>query len=113
MYRFTLAAAALFATGSLSAELLEKPTLSRTSIVFVYANELWSVPRNGGDAKRLTAGPGLKTNPKFSPDGSQIAFTAEYDGNVDVFTVPAEGGVPKRVTFHPAPDVVLGWTPDG
>jgi tricorn protease len=113
MYRFTLAAAALFATATLSAELLEKPTLSRTSIVFVYANELWSVPRNGGDAKRLTAGPGLKTNPKFSPDGSQIAFTAEYDGNVDVFTVPAEGGVPKRVTFHPAPDIVLGWTPDG
>jgi tricorn protease len=113
MYRFTLAAAALFATASLSAELLEKPTLSRTSIVFVYANELWSVPRNGGEAKRLTAGPGSKTNPKFSPDGSQLAFTAEYDGNVDVFTVPAEGGVPKRVTFHPAPDVVLGWTPDG
>jgi tricorn protease len=113
MYRFTLAAAALFATTSLSAELLEKPTLSRTSIVFVYANELWSVPRNGGEAKRLTAGPGLKTNPRFSPDGSQIAFTAEYDGNVDVFTVPAEGGVPKRVTFHPAPDLVLGWTPDG
>jgi len=112
MYRFALAAA-LFASTTWSAELLEKPTLSRTSIVFVYADDLWSVPREGGVAKRLTAGGGLKTNPKFSPDGSQIAFTAEYDGNVDVFTVPAEGGVPKRVTFHPAADTVLGWTPNG
>ena len=113
MHRFTLAAAALFATTTCSAELLEKPTLSRTAIVFVYADELWSVPREGGEAKRLTVGGGTKTNPKFSPDGSQIAFTAEYDGNVDVFTMPASGGVPKRVTFHPSPDVVLGWTPDG
>jgi tricorn protease len=114
MHRFTLTAAALFATSTIcSAALLEKPTLSKTAIVFVYADELWSVPRDGGEAKRLTAGGGTKTNPKFSPDGSQIAFTAEYDGNVDVFTIPAEGGVPKRVTFHPSPDVVLGWTPDG
>jgi tricorn protease len=113
MHRFTLAAAALFATTVCSADLLEKPTLSRTTIVFVYADELWSVPRDGGEAKRLTAGGGTKTNPKFSPDGSQIAFTAEYDGNVDVFTIPAEGGVPKRITYHPSPDVVLGWTPDG
>ncbi|HLK20206.1 MAG TPA: PDZ domain-containing protein [Bryobacteraceae bacterium] len=112
MYRFTLAAA-LFAVAGWSAELLEKPTLSQSSIVFVYADDLWSVPREGGQAKRLTAGGGQKTNPKFSPDGSQIAFTAEYDGNVDVFTVPASGGVPKRVTFHPAPDTVLGWTPNG
>jgi tricorn protease len=114
MHRFTLAAFALFASTAWSAELLlQKPTLSRTSIVFVYAGDLWSVPRTGGEAKRLTAGVGAKTNPKFSPDGSQIAFTGEYDGNVDVFTIPAEGGVPKRVTFHPSPDVVLGWTPDG
>jgi tricorn protease len=113
MHRFTLAAAALFATTACSAQLLEKPTLSKTSIVFVYADELWTVPRDGGEAKRLTAGGGAKTNPKFSPDGSRIAFTAEYDGNVDVFTIPAEGGVPKRVTFHPSPDVALGWTPDG
>ena len=112
MYRLALATA-LFAVTAWSAELLEKPTLSQSSIVFVYADDLWSVPREGGQAKRLTAGGGQKTNPKFSPDGSQIAFTAEYDGNVDVFTVPASGGVPKRVTFHPAPDTVLGWTPNG
>jgi len=93
--------------------LLRSPTLSRTSIVFVYAGDLWSVPRAGGEATRLTAGIGAKSGPKFSPDGTQIAFTAEYDGNMDVFTIPASGGVPKRVTFHPSADIVVGWSPDG
>ena len=49
----------------------------------------------------------------FSPDGATIAFTGEYDGNIDVFTIPSSGGVPKRLTFHPAPDEVVGWSPDG
>ena len=93
--------------------LLQKPTLNKTHIVFVYAGDLWSVPRDGGDAVRLTSGAGNETDPAFSPDGSQIAFTGEYDGNVDVFVMPASGGVPKRLTWHPAPDRVLGWAPDG
>jgi tricorn protease len=93
--------------------LLQKPTLSRTHIVFSYAGDLWSVPREGGDAARLTSGAGIETDPAFSPDGKLIAFTGEYDGNVDVFVVPAAGGVPKRLTWHPAPDRVLGWTADG
>ncbi len=114
MCRFSLCIAALFTISATAGPLLlQKPALSRTAIVFVYAGDLWSVPREGGEALRLTAGAGVKTNPKFSPDGSEIAFTAEYDGNVDVFTVPAEGGVPRRVTYHPASDIVLGWTPDG
>src|SRR5690348_16292740 len=83
--------------------LLQKPTLNKTHIVFVYAGDLWSVPRTGGDAVRLTSGPGVETDPAFSPDGTQIAFTGEYDGNVDVFVVPAAGGVPRRLTWHPAP----------
>src|SRR5215468_7029850 len=95
-----------------SLALLQKPTVSSTQIVFVYAGDLWSVPREGGDAKRLTTGAGIETNPMFSPDGAQIAFTGEYDGNVDLFVMPAAGGVPKRLTWHPAPDVMLGWTPD-
>src|SRR2546423_6581168 len=78
--------------------LLQKPTLSRTEIVFSYAGDLWSVPREGGEAKRLTTGPGAETDPVFSPDGSQIAFTGEYDGNVDVFVIQASGGIPKRLT---------------
>jgi tricorn protease len=93
--------------------LFQKPALSRTHIVFVFAGDLWSVPREGGAALRLTSSPGYETNPVFSPDGSRIAFTGEYDGNVDVFVIPASGGIPKRLTWHPAPDSVLGWTPDG
>src|SRR5262249_14831581 len=89
------------------------PTLSRTHIVFAYAGDLWSVPRGGGSAVRLTSGTGNETNPVFSPDGTQLAFTGEYDGNVDVFVMPATGGVPTRLTWHPAPETVLGWTPDG
>lgn len=93
--------------------LLQKPALNRTHIVFTYAGDLWSVPREGGNAVRLTSGPGTETDAAFSPDGTRIAFTGEYDGNVDVFVVPASGGVPKRLTWHPAPDRVIGWTPDG
>src|SRR5512138_1451877 len=93
--------------------LLQKPTLSKTRIVFAYAGDLWTVAREGGDATRLTGGTGTETDPSFSPDGSQVAFTGDYDGNIDVFVVPASGGVPKRLTWHPSPDRVLGWTPDG
>jgi tricorn protease len=93
--------------------LAQKPTLSRTHVVFVYAGDLWKVSRQGGAAQRLTSGPGVETNPIFSPDGSSIAFTGEYDGNVDVFVMPAEGGEPRRLTWHPSPDIVLGWTPEG
>jgi tricorn protease len=93
--------------------LLQKPTLSKTHIVFVFAGDLWSVPRSGGNAVRLTSGAGNETNPAFSPDGTQIAFTGEYDGNVDVFVMPALGGVPRRLTWHPSADSVLGWTADG
>lgn len=93
--------------------LLQHPTLNKTHIVFVYAGDLWSVPRDGGDAVRITSGAGTESDPAFSPDGARIAFTGEYDGNVDVFVVSASGGVPKRLTWHPAPDRVLGWTTDG
>ncbi len=93
--------------------LMQRPTLSQTHIVFVYGGDLWSVPRDGGAARRLTAGPGVETSPSFSPDGTRIAFTGEYDGNVDVFVMPAAGGEPKRLTWHPAADTVMGWTPDG
>ncbi len=93
--------------------LFRRPALSRTQIVFSYAGDLWSVPREGGEAKRLTTGPGVETDPVFSPDGAQIAFTGEYDGNVDVFVMPASGGAPKRLTYHPGDDRAVGWSPDG
>src|SRR5204863_8333339 len=79
--------------------LLQKPTLSRTQIAFVYAGDLWTVPRIGGLAQRLISGAGAESNPVFSPDRTTIASTGEYDGNTDVYTVPAEGGVPKRLTW--------------
>src|SRR5262245_65218452 len=93
--------------------LLQKPTLSQDTIVFVFAGDLWRVPRAGGDATRLTSGVGVETRPYFSPDGSQVAFSGEYDGNVDVYVISAEGGIPRRLTSHPDPDMVAGWTPDG
>ena len=92
--------------------LVQAPTLSRAEIVFVYGGYLWSVSREGGNARQLTTG-GHEGGPAFSPDGKWIAFTGEYDGNVDVFVMPAEGGEPRRLTWHPGADVVLGWTPDG
>ena len=87
--------------------------MSKTDIVFSYAGDLWRVAREGGTAQRLTTGPGFETESVFSPDGKTIAFTGEYDGNIDVFTIPAAGGVPKRITYHPDADRVVGWSPDG
>ncbi len=82
-------------------------------IVFTYEDDLWLVPSAGGLARRLTNDPGSEVWAQFSPDGRQIAFTAEYDGNLDVYVMNAQGGVPRRLTYHPGMDRVLGWWPDG
>ncbi|MFN3649193.1 MAG: PDZ domain-containing protein [Armatimonadota bacterium] len=114
-----VASVLLAAAGVVSAQdrsaplLLQEPAVSKDLICFVFAGDLWTVPRGGGDARRLTVGPGSERTPHFSPDGKQIAFTGEYDGNVDVYVVPAEGGVPQRVTYHPLADRLAGWHPDG
>src|SRR2546421_289797 len=92
--------------------LAHSPALSKTQVVFAYGGYLWSVPRDGGDARQLTTG-GHEGLPVFSPDGKWIAFSGQYDGNIDVFVMPAEGGEPRRLTWHPAPDIAVGWTPDG
>jgi len=92
--------------------LVQAPTMSQTQIVFVYGGYLWSVSREGGEARQLTTG-GHEAGPKFSPDGKWIAFTGQYDGNIDAYVMPADGGEPKRLTWHPDADVVVGWTPDG
>ena len=92
--------------------LLHTPTISDSQIVFVYADELWSVPRQGGTAHLLTSGPGVKSSPALSPDGKWLAFSLDYERNVDVYVMPAEGGIAKRLTHHPAIDDVVGWTPD-
>ena len=94
--------------------LVKHPTVNATSVVFEYAGDLWRVPRHGGEAVRVTASvSGSASAPIFSPDGKQIAFTANYDGNTDVYVVAAEGGMPKRLTAYPGTNEAVGWTPDG
>ena len=78
--------------------LLRFPTTNDTQIVFCYAGEIYTVGKDGGIARRLTSGPGYSSFPRFSPDGKQIAFTSQYDGNTEVYVMPAEGGAPKRLT---------------
>jgi len=107
------AAAPAAANGAGAPLLLQKPTVSRTHVAFSFAGDLWIVGREGGEARRLTNGVGRETEPFFCPDGSLLAFTGEYDGNVDVYVVEAGGGVPRRLTWHPAEDHAAGWTPDG
>jgi len=103
--------------------LLRFPDVYKDKIVFSYAGDLWLVPTSGGIARRITTNPGLELFPKFSPDGSHIAFTGQYDGNPNVYTIPAEGGEPKQLTFE-TPAIVLpermgmeneiiNWMPDG
>jgi tricorn protease len=92
---------------------LRDPDAGPTAIVFVHANDLWLVGRNGGSARRLTSAEGAETDPAFSPDGAWIAFTGQYEGNTDVYVVPVAGGEPRRLTWYPGADVVQGWTPDG
>jgi tricorn protease len=93
--------------------LLRKPTISKTQIAFSYGGDLWVVDRKGGEARRLTSDIGIEIDPIFSPDGTMIAFTGEYDGNEDTYVIPTAGGIPKRLTSHPGSDQVVGWTRDG
>jgi tricorn protease len=95
------------------AGMLRYPAISARQIAFVYANQLWLAPREGGMASPLAAPPGSAGFPRFSPEGKTVAFTASYDGNRDIYTLPAAGGVPFRVTHHPAGELLSGWTPDG
>ena len=93
--------------------MLRHPAVSRDLVAFEYAGDLWTVGRAGGQARRITSTPGVEGDPYFSPDGSQIAFTATVGGNADIYVVSSAGGDPKRLTWHPGLDRVRGWTPDG
>ena len=108
-----LAASAASAQPDAAPRLLQQPALSAELIAFSYGGDIWTVPRAGGKATRLTTGVGVESTPVFSPDGRTLAFTGEYDGNTDVYTVPVAGGVPHRVTYHPGPDTVVAWSKDG
>jgi tricorn protease len=93
--------------------LLQHPSISVAKIVFAFAGDLWITGREGGTASRLTTGIGIESDPVFSPDGALIAFSGQYEGNTDIYTVPAAGGIPSRLTHHPENDSVVGWSPDG
>jgi len=93
--------------------LLREPALSRDRLAFSYAGDIWLANRDGSNPQRLTVGPGVETNPHFSPDGQLIAYTGDYDRNADVYVVPVSGGQPRRLTWHPSAETVRDWTPDG
>jgi tricorn protease len=102
---FSLLASSFLPIASASAQklpdttrLLRFPTTNGRQIVFCYAGQLYTVGKDGGTARRLTSGPGYTSFPRFSPDGTQLAFTSHYDGNTEVYVMPAEGGPPKRLT---------------
>jgi len=82
-------------------------------IVFTYEDDLWLVPVAGGEAHRITSHAGRERAAKFSPDGTMLAFTGDYDGGGDVYVMDARGGVPRRLTYHPSGGNCLDWTSDG
>ena len=120
-----LAVTGVFCAGAGAAQtkLLRFPDVSGDRVVFTYGGDLWATTTSGGTAARLTAHPGVETYAKFSPDGRWIAFTGQYDGDEQVYVIPAGGGEPKQLTFYPsrgplAPrwgfdNQVQGWTKDG
>ncbi len=93
--------------------LLSQPAINEKHIAFIYAEDLWIANTDGSEPRRLTVDEGIESDPWFSPDGKLIAFSAQYDGNTDVYTIPVEGGIPTRLTWHPGDDLARGFTPDG
>jgi tricorn protease len=93
--------------------MMRYPDVSKTHVVFAYANDLWIVSRDGGQAVPLASPPGSEGFPKFSADGKTIAFLGNYEGNHDIYTISIDGGIPHRVTHHPSSELLNDWTPDG
>ncbi len=93
--------------------LLRNPSLGPDRIAFLYAGDVWTVARQGGDARRLTSIGAVSAGPYFSPDGTQIAYSSREQGLTDVYVVSSDGGVPRRLTWEPTGNLVTGWTPDG
>src|SRR5690348_1714578 len=94
-------------------KVLRHPAYSKGKVAFSYLGDIWIANENGSGAQRLTDNKARDIYPRFSPDGSWIAFSSNRDGNYDVFVIPAAGGKPKQLTFHTADDNVVGWSPDG
>ena len=111
-----------FAEEMTEGRLMRFPDIYKDRIVFSYGGDLWLGSTSGGVARRITTHPGLELFPKFSPDGKWIAFSAQYDGNFNVYVIPSEGGEPKQLTFLPdvvsmpermgPNNMVITWFPD-
>ena len=101
------------AAAQIDARMLREPDVSATHISFVYAGDIWLVEKAGGSARRLSSPRGEESFPRFSPDGTRLAYTANYDGNEDLYVVPVTGGPATRLTYHPDDDRMLDWTPNG
>ena len=118
-----LAALTFASAAAAQTKLLRFPAIHGDKVAFTYAGDIWIAPVTGGTATRLTAHPGVEVFAKFSPDGKWIAFTGQYDGDEQVYVVPAAGGIPKQLTYYPArgpltprwgwDNQVYGWTNDG
>ena len=120
-----LLAGAASATQADEARLLRFPATNGQEVVFTYAGDLYKAPLAGGEAQRLTSHIGYEMFARFSPDGQNIAFTGQYDGNTEVFLMPKEGGQPQRLTYSSTNsrddlgdrmgpnNIVMTWTKDG
>jgi tricorn protease len=103
----------LYGIDTKDTRMLTQPAICASHIAFIYAEDLWIANSDGSQPKRLTVDEGVESDPFFSPDGKLIAFSAQYDGNTDVYIIPVEGGIPTRLTWHPGADLVRGFTTDG
>lgn len=116
-YSFLLFCISLFilpsASAQVSARMFRTPDVSQSQIVFTYGGDLWIVPKEGGTATKLSSPSGSEGFAKFSPDGSKVAFSGNYDGNSDIYVIPTTGGLPTRVTYHGMPDRLVDWYPTG
>ncbi|MFD2100516.1 S41 family peptidase [Flagellimonas iocasae] len=103
----------IYVQGQISGSLMQHPDVSSSQVCFVYGDDIWIAPKSGGMAVKLSSTVGVEGYPRFSPDGKQIAYSANYQGNTDVYVISVNGGIPTRLTYHGMSDRVLGWTPDG
>lgn len=119
LFKMTLSLTLISISSSLAAQqkpsagMMRNADVSAENIVFVYADDLWIVDREGGMARPLASPSGEERQPRFSPDGGRIAFVGNYDGGRDIYTIGVNGGAPKRLTFHPSQEKLCDWTPDG
>jgi len=103
----------IFGINTKDTRMLAQPAISANNIAFIYAEDLWIANLDGSQPRRLTVDEGIESDPHFSPDGKLIAFSAQYDGNIDVYIIPVEGGIPTRLTWHPGADYARGFNTDG